>query len=434
MKQKRFHRVILAGLFLLFSIIINTSEGYSGNHIRRVDFSKVVFIGDSLTAGFQNGGLSEEGQIHGYAALIAQQAEFDITLPFISEPGIPPKLQLKNVEPLVIEPAEELGARINMLDQATNLAVPGQTVVDAISIRPGMGDPMTDVVLGLPGILNGISKSQIEWAESMEPTFAFVWIGNNDVLGFAVSGGTVPTTPLEDFEQDYQELLDRLEATGADLVLANLPDVTAIAYFTSAEKLAELVGVDLAIIENFLKIQAGDLVTIEGLLLAGQILNAPGSFPDGLPKDMVLDTDEVQQSREALKSFNQIIRREAYRRNIPLVNISRLFKRVGREGVPADGKLLSVNFLGGLFSLDGVHPTHTGYAVVANHFIRKLNFRYRARIPSVDIDEVAKNDPLVIPALLPDAPFSREKLFKAHIRGATKHLRRVICRHRYMAP
>ena len=109
MKQKRFHRVILAGLFLLCSIIINTSVGYSGNHIRRVDFSKVVFIGDSLTAGFQNGGLSEEGQIHGYAALIAQQAEFDITLPLISEPGIPPKLQLKNVEPLVIEPAEELG-------------------------------------------------------------------------------------------------------------------------------------------------------------------------------------------------------------------------------------------------------------------------------------------------------------------------------------
>jgi len=434
MRQKRIHRVIWAGLFLLCSIIISTSDGHSGNYFRRVDFSNVVFIGDSLTAGFQSGGLSEEGQNNGYAALIAQQAGFDITLPLISEPGIPPKLQLYSIDPLDIKPTVGLGARINELEQTTNLAVPGHTVVDALYQRPGMGDPMTDVVLGPPGIHNGISKSQIEWAESLEPTFAFVWIGNNDVLGFAVSGGIVPTTPLEDFEQDYQELLDRLEATGADLVLANLPDVTAIAYFTSAEKLAELVGVDLSLIELALGIQGGDLVTIEGLLLAGQILSGSASFPDGLPDSMVLDTVEAQESREAVKSFNQIIRREAYRRHIPLVNIFRLFKRVGRVGIPVGGKLLNVKFLGGLFSLDGVHPTDTGYAVVANHFIRKLNFRYRARIPYIDIDDVSQYDPLVISALLPDTQLTRKKLFKAHIRDATKHLRSVICRHRYMTP
>ena len=434
MKQKRFHRIIWTGLLFLCSIIINISDGYSGDYFQKANFSKVVFIGDSLTAGYQNGGLSEEGQTNGYAALISQQAGFDITLPLIKEPGIPPKLQLKNIEPLVIEPAEGLGARINMLDQATNLAVPGQTVVDALYRRPGMGDPMTDVVIGLPGILKGISRSQIEWAESIQPTFAFVWIGNNDVLGFAVSGGTKPTTPLEDFEQDYQELLDRLEATGADIILANLPDVTQIAYFTSAEDLAELVGIDLAVLEYVLNIQAGDLVTIEGLLLAGQILSGSSSFPEGLPDNMVLDTVEAQESREAVECFNQIIRREAYRRNIPLVNIFRLFKRVGRTGVPAGGKLLNVNFLGGLFSLDGVHPTHTGYAVVANHFIRKLNFRYRARIPYVDIDDVAQYDPLVIPDLLPDTQLTRKKLLKAHFRDAMKNWRSVICRPRYMTP
>jgi hypothetical protein len=51
-----------------------------------------------------------------------------------------------------------------------------------------------------------------------------VWIGNNDVLGYATSGGTRPYTPIDDFEEDYQELLHRLEATGAALIVENIPE------------------------------------------------------------------------------------------------------------------------------------------------------------------------------------------------------------------
>ena len=243
MKEKhRSNWLLLIFPLLLFWVL--PSEGQARAFFKNANFSRVVFIGDSLTAGFQSGGLSSQGQLAGYGALIASQAGFDITLPIVSEPGIPPKLQLIATDPLTIERAPDPGSRLNVLEQATNLAVPGHSVSDALIRRPADDDIITSVVLGFPGIFNGTLRSQIEWAEALSPTFAFVWIGNNDVLAFATSGGTEPMTPIDEFELNYQELLDRLESTGADLIMANIPDVTDIAFFLSAEAVAALLQLE----------------------------------------------------------------------------------------------------------------------------------------------------------------------------------------------
>ena len=58
---------------------------------------------------------------------------------------------------------------------------------------------------------------------------------------------------------------------------------------------------------------------------------------------------------------------------------------------------LTTDFLGGLFSLDGIHPTNTGYAIIANEFIKALNHRFHAGIPPVDVEAVLSDDPLVFP-------------------------------------
>ena len=420
-KNRFIVNILLSSLiFLLFS----PSYGHSGRYFKKADFTRVVFIGDSLTAGFQNGGLGRDGQLASYANLLAQQAGFEVTLPLVSEPGIPAKLQLKRAIPLVIEPAVGLGDRTNILEQATNLAVPGHTVNDALYRRPSEHDPITSVVLGFPGILSGTIRSQIEWAEALEPTFAIVWIGNNDVLAYATSGGTRMLTSIDAFEEDYQELLHRLEATGADLVIANIPDVTSIAFFLTAEEVAAQAGADLSVIGPILGIESDDLVTIEGLPLVAQIL--AGQIASPLPDAVVLDADEIDRSRQSVREVNRIIAREAYRRNIPLVNVNILFKLLGFFGVPVNGKQLNTKFLGGLFSLDGVHPTNTGYAIVANHFIRTLNFRYRARIKRIRIKRIAENDPLVIPELLPDTRDVIRDLIESHQSECFRPFKRII--------
>jgi hypothetical protein len=60
----------------------------------------------------------------------------------------------------------------------------------------------------------------------------FFWIGNNDVLGYATSGGdgTNPITTEALFTQAYTALVTTLTSAGAKGVVANIPDVTGIPF------------------------------------------------------------------------------------------------------------------------------------------------------------------------------------------------------------
>ena len=60
-----------------------------------------------------------------------------------------------------------------------------------------------------------------------------------------------------------------------------------------------------------------------------------------------------------------------------------------------------IRHAGGLFSLDGVHATNTGYAVLANAFINALNREFAAGIPLISIEQVAKTDPLILLVIEP---------------------------------
>jgi lysophospholipase L1-like esterase len=92
------------------------------------------------------------------------------------------------------------------------------------------------------------SATVIGDAVAQNPTFFTLWIGNNDVLSFATSGGDGqdqtgnidPTsyggndiTDPNFFAGVYDGLLQGLTANGADGVIINIPDVTALPYFTT---------------------------------------------------------------------------------------------------------------------------------------------------------------------------------------------------------
>jgi hypothetical protein len=65
-----------------------------------------------------------------------------------------------------------------------------------------------------------------------------------------------------------------------------------------------------------------------------------------------------------------------------------------QSGIAVNGKTITTAFLGGIFGLDGIHPTNTGYALVANQFIAALNTSLALSIPPVDVDSVGAKDPL----------------------------------------
>jgi lysophospholipase L1-like esterase len=385
-------------LVLAFSVV----PAPAGAHGAGVDLSRLVVVGDSLSAGYQNGSLLDSQQVNGYAAVVARQADVPLPLPLIAAPGIPNVLTLVDPGPPPVlgqMPGVSTG-RVDPTVQAMNLAVPGHRVQDALTVRPDLDfstDPLADLVLGLPGLFLGISRSQVEWAEALAPTAAIIWLGNNDVLGPAVAGDASQVTSVKDFRAAYREVLDRVSRTGADLIVANIPDVTALPYFTPAEQIAANVGLPLTVIGPVLGLADGDFVTPDAFELIGLIL--AGAMPGPLPGNVVLDAGEIATIRAATRQFNLIIALEALSRRAALVDVHGLFQCAAARGIVVGDRRLTTDFLGGLFSLDAVHPTRTGYAVLANAFIRAIQLRFGTRIPRVDLVRVAAQDPLVLPTV-----------------------------------
>src|SRR5262249_15050729 len=68
------------------------------------------------------------------------------------------------------------------------------------------------------------------------------------------------------------------------------------------------------------------------------------------------------------------------------------------NGYALGGVRLTTEFLGGLFSLDGVHPTMTAHALITNYFVDTINSFYGTRIPRLsdaELINIMANDPLV---------------------------------------
>ena len=364
----------------------------------KADLSRLVVVGDSLAAGYLNGSLHEAQQPHGFASLIAAQKGVALALPLIAAPGIPNVLELIQAGPLpVVVPAPGLSlGRVDLSVQAMNLAVPGQSVQDALTRRPDFPiDSLTDLVLGLPSLLGGVSRSQVEWAESLAPTTVFVWIGNNDALLPAIVGDPSLLTPLPAFQAAFTELMNRLEATGATLAVANIPDLSSIPFFIPAERISALADAPLAVIGPVLGIAGGDFVTLDSLPLVFAILSNPALGP--LPGSSVLTGAEMAQVRAAVDGYNTIIATQAKVHGAALVDVHGLTESLRERGYVTRGQRLTTEFLGGIFSLDGIHPTYTGHALIANEFIHVLNSQFGAGIPPVSVEKVAASDPLVLP-------------------------------------
>ena len=55
------------------------------------------------------------------------------------------------------------------------------------------------------------------------------------------------------------------------------------------------------------------------------------------------------------------------------------------SGIKWDGVNYSAKFItGGAFSLDGVHLTGRGYAIIGNEFIKAINAKYNSTLPQVN--------------------------------------------------
>ena len=388
----------------------------------------MVVVGDSLSAGYLNSSLHQEQQPRGYASVVAGQAGIDLPLPLINAPGIPSVLTLRRGTGEILRaPGVSIG-RVDPTVQTYNLAVPGATAYHAFKLAPNFVTPpatrvqgFTNLVLGLPGVFTGELHSQVEWAQELDSNLVLLWVGGQDALLGLINGTDAAATDADRFEGHFTDIMDALTGTGAKIFVANVPGVTDIPFLLSRFEAAMFVGVEETVLEGFLGIAATDSVTLDALgpmaaaLLSGdpnlfdrndpttcfviETANVAIANPNVTCGDYILTAVEVAAIEAKIELYNDAIASEVdFYANATLVDIRGFFNDVDPFTI-VDGQFLGTNYLGGIFSLDGIHPTFTAYALIADEFIEKINDAYEYEfIPPLSrqqIRAVLKSDPLV---------------------------------------
>jgi hypothetical protein len=175
------------------------------------------------------------------------------------------------------------------------------------------------------------------------------------------------------------------------MAVANLPDVTGIAALrhagTEVTTCRQADGTSRAVAPD-------DLLSID---LPRSELPVP-------PCSEILGPVERDRIRATIMSLNAVIAAAVadteQRRGVAIAQVDTftLFDQLRSQGFDVDGNGtadISTGYLGGIFSLDGIHPTRTGNALIANAFIDAIDQRFGETIPRVNIARVAARDPLV---------------------------------------
>ena len=76
-----------------------------------------------------------------------------------------------------------------------------------------------------------------------------------------------------------------------------------------------------------------------------------------------------------------------------MVDVNSLFNSIRASdatgGTTYNGVKFTTTFVtGGLFSLDGVHPTAQGQAIVANEFLKVINDKFGSSYPLIDVSAI----------------------------------------------
>jgi hypothetical protein len=111
--------------------------------------------------------------------------------------------------------------------------------------------------------------------------------------------------------------------------------------------------------------------------------NGMGSITP-IPEQYVLKASEIALVNEAVDAYNSKLQAAAMDKGLAYVDVDAFMKKVN-TGIIYNGVSVRAQFVtGGAFSLDGVHLTPLGNALLANEFIKSINTRYGSTIPQVN--------------------------------------------------
>jgi lysophospholipase L1-like esterase len=417
------------------AIVVIAAPGFAA--VGSANFKTVVAIGDSYGAGFESNSLNEHHSVYSWPAIVAKQlgiplctlgssaTENCFAQPIVSYPGIGPEMTLMDIStyPPVIVNAPGSGAPLNTTfgRAYNNVSIPGANVADTLNVT-GTDKNVTRGVQQLAQFILRGPVSEVDAVTSLKPTFILVWIGGNDFLGSATNGTAAGLTPLATFTTAYGQMLDRLVATGAGVVVGTLPtNPASVPFFKTVPTVlinpatrTPVLGptgqpitlVGQTDVSPFVgQLQAGSFLTLPAGSLIAQGFGIPSAlkplldptnklplFGTPLPDAVVLTPAEQAALVGRIAEYNAAITAAASARNIPVADIKGLFDRFATGINVGPFHLTSDYITGGIFSLDGVHLSDIGYTLFANEYIKAINAGYGTHVPVASVATFMQNN------------------------------------------
>lgn len=441
-----------------------------------LDFTSYVSVGASFTAGYTDGAMFKAAQENSFPNILASKFGTDFKQPLMNDNigGLvfngtavqPPRFFFNGAGParLPATPTTQLGVPASG-GPFNNFGAPG-----AKSFHfgiPGYGalNPYFGRMASSP------TATVLGDALAQNPTFfTLSEIGGNDVLGYALSGGsgvdqtgnfdpaTYGGNDITDpnvFAQVFSGMVNALTANGAKGVVANVPYITNLANFTTVpynpvpldaatagavnagyapynagiqqafgalvqlqlmtneqaqaeiakrtisfsagqnavviidEDLTDLEALNPAFagLKQYRQATADDLIvlassTVIGTTVGGNPLLINGvSVP--LADQWVLTPEEQTAIKTATDAYNATISAVANSNpNVALVDFKAVLEEAS-TGIVFDNYTMNTALVtGGLVSLDGVHLTSRGYALMANKILATIDAEFGSNFTS----------------------------------------------------
>jgi len=274
---------------------------------------RYVALGNSLTAGYQSGAVVASEVQYAYPTLMAKQMGLSFgdgadQYQYVQYPdngGIGSRNRITSFDAtgtpqFAFVSLSTAPSNVALARPYNNLGIPGALLRDMnppandplypARFAPATGNPFYNPFFG--AVLRNpaaLGRTCVDQAVRLNPNLVTIFIGNNDVLGYASSGGAAGTNfvtlaqtptaapaPTETivFTAQFNALMDSCvrRMPNAKFIVGNIPDVMAAPYFTT-------VGPQL---------RAGLIATLNNpavvpAALAGLIRAALPNFPNGIP-------------------------------------------------------------------------------------------------------------------------------------------------------
>ena len=434
-----------------------------------LDFTKYISIGASFTAGYTDGAMFKAAQENSFPNILAKKFGTEFNQPLMNDNigGLihggnvvaSPRFYFDGSGPAVLPATPTTELTTVLSGPFNNFGAPGAKSFHLGVAGYGQLNPYFGRMASSP------TATVMGDALAQSPTFfTLSEIGGNDVLGYALSGGSGvdqtgnfdPTTyggsDITDpnvFAQVFSNMVTALTANGAKGVVANVPYITDLANFTTVphnpvpldaatagavnagyapynggiqqafaglvqlklmtqaqadaeiakrtinfaagqnavviidENLTDLEALNPAFkgLKQYRHATADDLLVLASSRVIGTTVGGNPQLINGvsvpLADQWVLTPQEQMAIKTATDAYNTTIAAVASGNdNVALVDFKGVLTEAS-SGIAFDGYTMTTNLVtGGLVSLDGVHLTARGYALMANKILAAMDAKF----------------------------------------------------------